>query len=316
VGYTYWLWRELSLGHEQRRWFELALTFVDDASPHPVEARIRFGLGSYYSGGDSRRHSHNLRAIELLRRIGSEPLLLGHALLQASSSCPDVAESERYYDEALSLQRQCGRTKWLAYTLMNAGSVRNITGEWKAARALVEEALALSKVLRDDRVHDYCEARLAFIAFTAGQMTDAIDRARRAVEMSHRHGVLTIEFLALHSLAGFLILDDQMEDGRAAALRAFELSRALGNVGLSGSIYQLAFVHAGHGEAGTAARLAGFADSYPDHDQLSRYEIALAIRGKLVERLHGVMSSNECQAAMAEGAAWSEREAIAVALAA
>ncbi len=196
---------------------------------------------------------------------------------------------------------------------MNAGSVRNNTGEWKAARARVEEALALSKALHDDRVLDYCEARLAFIAFAAGQMAEAIDRARRAVETSRMHGILTIEFLALHSLAGFLILDDQIEDARAAALRAFELSRALGNVGLSGSIYQLALVLAVHGEVGIAARLAGFADGYPDHDQLSRYEIAIAVRSRLVERLHRTMSPQECQTAMAAGAAWSEQEAFAVA---
>ena len=70
------------------------------------------------------------------------------------------------------------------------------------------------------------------IAFAAGQMAEAIDRARRAVEASRRHGTLTAEFMALHWLAGFLILDDQIEPGRAAALRAFELSRALGNVDL------------------------------------------------------------------------------------
>jgi hypothetical protein len=48
------------------------------------------------------------------------------------------------------------------------------------------------------------------------------------------------EFIALHWLTAFLILDDQIEPGRAAALRAFELSRALGNVNLPGSIDQLA----------------------------------------------------------------------------
>ena len=147
----------------------------------------------------------------------------------------------------------------------------------------------------------------------AGQMAEAIDRARRAVEASRRHGTLTVEFLALHWLAGFLILDDQIEPGRAAALRAFELSRALGNVDLPGSIYQLALVLAVHGETDTAARLAGFADGYADQHQLSRFGIAIAIRSRLVERLHCAMSPEECQAAMAAGAAWSEQEAVAVA---
>jgi hypothetical protein len=94
-------------------------------------------------------------------------------------------------------------------------------------------------------------------------MAEAVDRARRAVEASCRHGILTAEFLALYWLAGFLILDDQIEPSRAAGLRAFELARALG-VDLPESMYPLALVLAVQGETGTAARLTGFADCYID----------------------------------------------------
>jgi tetratricopeptide (TPR) repeat protein len=266
-------------------------------------------------GGDRPRLSHNLRAIELLRRVGGEPVLLGQALTQAgksSSRYRDVAEAEQYHDEALSVLRRCGRTKWLAIALVNAGSARRNVGDWKAARALVEEALALCRAIGDVRVHDHCEAQLAAIAFEAGQIAEAIDRARRVVESSRRHGSLSAEFLALHWLAGFLILDDQIEPGRAPARRAFELSRALG-VDLPGSIDRLALVLAVHGQTDTAARLAGFADGYADQHQLTRFGLGIAIRSKLVERLHRAMGPDERQVAMAAGAAWSEQEAIAAA---
>jgi hypothetical protein len=183
----------------------------------------------------------------------------------------------------------------------------------KAASALTEEALALFKALGDVRLRYVCEARLATIAFEFGQTAEAIGRARWTVEASGRHGTLQAQFLALHWLAAFLILDDQIEPGRAAALTAFELSRALGNVGLPNSIYQLALVLAAHGETDTAARLAGFADGYADLHQLRRSHIVTAIRSRLVECLHCVMGPDECQTAMAAGAAWSEQEAIAAA---
>lgn len=51
--HTDWLWRELALLQEQRRWFELALTFVDDTTPPSVEARIHLGLALDLFGGDS-----------------------------------------------------------------------------------------------------------------------------------------------------------------------------------------------------------------------------------------------------------------------
>ena len=35
--------------------------------------------------------------------------------------------------------------------------------------------------------------RSLLIAFTAGQVVEAIDRVRRAVDASHRHGTLTAE---------------------------------------------------------------------------------------------------------------------------
>ena len=63
-----------------------------------------------------------------------------------------------------------------------------------------------------------------------------------------------------------------------------------------------------------AARLAGYADAYAGRHGVSRYGIALAIRSKLLERLHTDMNCAECQALMEEGAARSEQEAIATAL--
>jgi hypothetical protein len=184
----------------------------------------------------------------------------------------------------------------------------------QTARALVEEALTLSKALGDVRIHDHCEAQLAAIGSAAGQVADAIDRAKRAAEASRWHGTVTAEFAAVLWLAEFLLLDDQIEAGRAAALSAFELSRALGNAGLPSPIYQLALVLALHGETDTAARLAGFADAYANKHRLGRF--GRLVRSRLVECLHSAMSPDECQTGMAAGAAWSAQEAIAAAEAA
>jgi tetratricopeptide (TPR) repeat protein len=317
VSYSDWLWWEMSLLQEQRRWFELALTFADDTTPSVVEARIQLGLGWDLYGAEKKRLSHSLRAIELTRRLDSEPILLGQALTQAAQTASRGGDAdEPYHDEALSVLRQCGRTKLLAYALYIAGSIRRDAGDLKAAQALTEEALALSKALGDVRLHDIWELQLAIIAFSGGQMAEAIEIARRVVETSCRHGTLTAELMALHWLAALLLLDNRIEPGHAATLRAFELSHAFGHVALPGLIYQFALVLAVHGETDTAARLAGFADGYVDRQQLSSSGIDTAIRGRLIDRLYSAMSPKECQTTMAAGAAWSEQEAIAAAEAA
>jgi predicted ATPase/DNA-binding winged helix-turn-helix (wHTH) protein len=161
ASYTSELWGTLSLFQEQRRWLELALTFVDDATPPVVEARIRLGLGLHSFGGDRRYLSHNLRAIALMQQADGEPLLLGQALMQAGLATEryeDVAEAEQYSAAALPVLRQAGRTKRLAHALTQAGCLRRDAGDLPAARILLEESLALSKALGAVGAADYCEA--------------------------------------------------------------------------------------------------------------------------------------------------------------
>ena len=177
VSYTDWLWRELSLLQERLRWFELALTYIDDAAPPSVEARIHIALGYDLQGRNRGRLSHDLRAIDLLRQFDGEPALLGYALMEAGKATSrhrDVAEAEQYSDEALAILRRHGRTKWLAAALQSAGSIRRDAGDLRTAQALTEEALALSKQLGDVRVLGAWEAQLALNAFAARRMNRAM----------------------------------------------------------------------------------------------------------------------------------------------
>jgi predicted ATPase len=64
VSYTGRLWWELSLLEEQRRWFELALGFVDDSTPPTAEARIHraFTCHRRISPTVARRATRGIRA--------------------------------------------------------------------------------------------------------------------------------------------------------------------------------------------------------------------------------------------------------------
>ena len=57
-------------------------------------------------------------------------------------------------------------------------------------------------------------------------------------------------------------------------------------------------------------------EGYAKQHQISRAIGDTAVRDRLVERLHCAMTPEECQTAMAAGAAWSEQEAVAAAEAA
>ena len=136
-----------------------------------------------------------------MRQAGGEPVLLGQALTQAGTSTSryrDVAEAEQYHDEALSVLRRCGRTKLLAYALLCAGGMpqgcRGFAG-CAGARRRGAGSCPRRSVISACTTSARCNSLL--IAFAAGQMAEAIDRARRAVETSRRHGTLAAEFTAL-----------------------------------------------------------------------------------------------------------------------
>ena len=106
----------------------------------------------------------------------------------------DATEAKQYHDEALSVLRRLSRTKRLANALHAAGSMCKEAVDLPAAQALFEEARTLSRALGDGRLHDTCEAQLADIAFLTGQMAEAINRARGAVDASRPHCTLTAEW--------------------------------------------------------------------------------------------------------------------------
>lgn len=85
-------------------------------------------------------------------------------------------------------------------------------------RGPLSKGLSLFTVLGDVRLHDPLRSATRLNRIKADQVAEAIDRTRRTVEASRPDGTLTAAFIALYRLAGFLILDGQIEPGRAAAL--------------------------------------------------------------------------------------------------
>ena len=236
---------------------------------------------------------------------------LGHAG-RAASRYRDARESVACFDEALSLLRPHGPTKLLALMLLSQATAHKHAGEVALARSYALEGQAVAAKLGDVQTRDMCGIQLASIAFEADELADAIAIARENLEKCRRAPFMRNHFVAAQWLAGFLLLDGDVEEGRAAALEAFPLSRALGNVNLMDSVDQLALIAAIQGDTALAARLCGFAEAYGHRYAISRYRISLAVRARLMHRLD-VLSPTHCATLKAEGAAWNEDELAAAA---
>jgi predicted ATPase/DNA-binding winged helix-turn-helix (wHTH) protein len=307
VSRTHWFWCELPLLREQRRWFELAAGFIADTTPPGIEGRIHLVLGwDPYFGDHSRLP--RARQAELLFRLSGEPLMLAQALGhagRAASRYRDAGEAIACFDEALALLRPFGPTKLLALLLLSQATAYKHAGNVTAARVHALQGQELAAKVGDIQTRDMCGVQLASIAFEAGDLAGAIAIARASVEKCRRSPFMRNHFVAVQWLAGFLLLSGDMEAAREAALEAFTLSRALGNVNLMDSIDQLALLAAVQGNASVAAQLCGFASAYGCRHEINRYRISLAVRERLMRYLEELPPDRRTQW-MAEGAAWSE----------
>jgi predicted ATPase/DNA-binding winged helix-turn-helix (wHTH) protein len=309
LGRTHWFWCELPLLHEQQRWFELAARFMDGTTPGAIAGRIHLALGWDPYFGDRSRLPAARRAERSFRQA-NEPLMLAQALGhagRAASRYRDAGEAIASFDEALSLLRPYGHTKLLALLLLSQATAHKHAGEVALARSYALEGQAVAAKLGDIQTRDMCGIQLASIAFEADELAEAIAIARESLENCRRSPFIRNHFVAAQWLAGFLLLNGDMEAGRTAALEAFPLSRALGNVNLMDSIDQLALIAATRDDTALAARLCGFADAYGHRYAISRYRISLAVREQLMQRLEAVLPDRRA-ALMAEGGAWSEDE--------
>jgi predicted ATPase/DNA-binding winged helix-turn-helix (wHTH) protein len=309
LGRTHWFWCELPLLREQRRWFELAATFIGPMTPPDVEGRIRLALGWDPYFGD-RSRLPNARRAEALFRHGDDHPMLAQALMhagRAASRYRDVAEAMACFNEALALLRPRGPSKLLALLLLSMATSHKHAGEVDIARSCALEGLAMSAKLEDIQTRDMCFVQLASIAFEAGDLGEAIDLARESLERCRRSPFMRNHFVAVQWLAGFLLLNGDLDAGRTAALEAFALSRALGNVNLLDSVDQLALIAAAQADEKQAARLCGYADAYANRYGISRYRISLAMRDRLLQRL-SVLTCIDRSILMEQGANWSEEQ--------
>jgi len=238
---------------------------------------------------------------------------LGHAG-RAASRYRDTGEAIACFDEALALLRPHGPTKLLALLLLSQATAHKHAGEVVAARSYALEGEAMAAKLGDVQTRDMCGIQLASIAFEADQLAEAIAIASESLEKCRRSPFMRNHFVAAQWLAGFLLLSGDTKTGRATALEAFALSRALGNVNLMDSVDQLALLAAAQGDRALAARLCGFADEYGRRYAISRYRVSLVMRERLMQQLEPLKSEDRI-ALMAEGAAWSEEELAAASLA-
>jgi predicted ATPase len=128
----------------------------------------------------------------------------------------DFAVAATQEEEALSIAREVGDRRLIAYPGVNLGLVRIIQGNIEAARSLLEESRSLFKELGDASGEALALFTLGIAAYRSGDLATARAQLEESLRLSEAHGNVPYASMALSALQG--MVSTQGDQERASSL--------------------------------------------------------------------------------------------------
>ena len=316
---SYLLWYLLSLMPEGRSRLERATAALSGETPRSLEARLWFGYGFLSTGEPRGRAVPALRrAVALLRESG-EPLDLARALAfyglnLARTGAPE--EGLEALQESRRILSAGAQPKSFALCLTNLGIAHTVAGQYEAARARLDEALAAGERSHADFWTWRALIYKAEVQFAEGRVDAAIAGAREVIALARAARRTGLLGHALCNLAGYLIAHDEIDAASAALREGLPLAEhsELDTVLIAGGMQHLATIAARQERFERAAQFIGYAHAFFSKEFAGRSPAKLMIEAGILQQLRVVLAPQRLEALMDSGARWSEDEAMMAAL--
>jgi non-specific serine/threonine protein kinase len=312
------LWFRGGLSTEGRYWIGLALKRLDEAEHPQVVARMLRSLATLNSAKASVEASQ--RAVRLYESVGDNlgaaraRISLGFGLHQMGQSDEAMRETQ----QALVTLRERGNKYDVAWCLGRQGAFAWAKGDLSAGRGLLAQALAATKALGDELSTGIVLGNLAELEFGDGHQQEALRLVNECLEleMRSRRGIDTENLATYHGNgAAYRIAMGDLDGAITSARDALNYSRqAQAPHTLAYALQHIALVIALRGDVNSAARLAAYSDAQLKELGWSREPTEKQGYDKLMATLRKQLSEAEIEKLAAEGAAWSEDQAVEEAL--
>jgi tetratricopeptide (TPR) repeat protein len=281
----------------------------DDEHPH-IAARLRLALGGFSSG--KRKHDEAQRAMELYASVGDAhgtargQRTLAFALFQMGR----LDEAMAAIEQALATARACGDASSVANSLNTQASIARVR-DVGDARELYAQALAAFKALGNESVTAAVLGNLAELEFTDGHLEQALRAVGEALEIRLRgKNAASIAMNHVNGAAYRIALGD-LTGARESARLGLRVARQVrSELHIAFALQHLALLSALGGDARCGAQLLGYVDAQYTALGLQREPTEQWGYDKLMAALRETLSADEIAALAADGAAWSEDQAV------
>ena len=305
------LWQAVGLAAEARSWGTLALERIDGSEHPDLQAGLLLALATLGSG--DRFHEMAASAAQHYERSGDAAgtadalYILGwHSHLAGRRQMAEDA-----IDQASEIYRRMGPDLALAKCFNMLAMFAERHGDFTAARTLFRKALEVFQALGDERRVGgtltnlgSCESRAEKYAEADRCNTEALailSRKKNLEDLVILYGNILLTRVALGDLPG----------AREAGLAGMRCARETGDERYIAELaLDLGSVAAERGQTAEAARLFGYALSRLESLGLGRIALDRSSGIRVKESLEAHFDGAEIERLTAEGAAWSETQAI------
>jgi tetratricopeptide (TPR) repeat protein len=309
------LWVEGGLTVEGREWIDQAQAVVNESALPAVSARLWMAM-AHLPGGELRLDCAQ-RASQLFESVG-DTRRAARALIQLASTLNKIGrfdDSDAACSQALAVLRPLDDKSAMAACFDVQGTTQLSLGNLAAARMLYSQSLAAHRALEDESGIARVLGNLGELEFAAGDVGSAMRFADESLEIDAR-GKNKAMLAATHcNSAAYHLALDAIEIAATAARAGLEWSRRAQDSMLTTIVLQhLALVDARRGDFSRAARLLGYVNVQFAILGLERGHTEKWGCDQLMLALRENLREAEIEALVAEGAAWSEDDAVEEAL--
>jgi predicted ATPase/DNA-binding CsgD family transcriptional regulator len=309
------LWYVGGLAVEGRYWIDRAQAGLDESAHPQVAARLWLALSNLSSG--NREHDCAERARALYESVGDDYgqacalNALGYSLFRMGRR----GEASEAIARALAAMRELEDKAGVADCLNAQSIIQTPSGDVAAARDSYAQALAAYKALGNESGTAVVLRNLAELEFGDGRVAEAMRFVGEALEI-HVRGKNAFNLATTYNnIAAYRIALQDLGGAGEAARQGLRWARqAQYALQIAIALQHLALVGALREETLTAVRLIGYVNTQFKELAYEREDTEKWSYDKLMAALREHLSDAEIEKLAAEGAAWSEDQAVEEAL--
>jgi non-specific serine/threonine protein kinase len=316
IGVALWsFWILRGYLSEGREWLDRTLRALPDRTE--LRAKVLWATGIITGRlGDSTRARHLLEeSVEVWRAVGDKKQMAFalSSLGVGAQRQGDYEQASARFEESLPLLRAVGEKQWTAIATSSLGLIALYQGNHQRARALCEESLALFKDIGDTRGIASVLTNLGMMRLEEGDNAQAARLCEESLALRREIGDKGGSTHTLLTLGRVALSGHQYQQADTYYKESLALCRDLAEKeGIARALEGLAGIAAALGQASSAARLLGTAETLHDTTDVALSPLDRAFNERTFASIRARLAEHVFQTERDQGRALTLEQALAL----